>query len=340
MAGKYRRGKTWTLSWVQDGKQRRISLGAITEAEAEAARLAKEQQLGQHASAGPSFAAWAEHYARWHSREYPDSYFRVEQILRQWLIPAFGPIALLGITREIGERYKRDRLASGAAAGTVVKEWRTLQACLNHAVAAEVIPRNPLQHVRAPRDLVSRPPRWYSVDELAAIYRTELDVHPCATEEDALLHRTYRWTWQLLANTGMRRGEAQHLQWEHVGREEISILSTDDARTKSGRWRAVPISAGAQSALDALAPTRRKGPVLPVLAPASISRAFRRTLHRAHLDGSLHCLRHTYCSHLVRAGVPLRTVQVLAGHASYTTTERYAHLAPSDLRDSIARLAL
>jgi site-specific recombinase XerD len=42
----------------------------------------------------------------------------------------------------------------------------------------------------------------------------------------------------------------------------------------------------------------------------------------------------------VQSGVPLRTVQVLAGHASYTTTERYAHLAPSTLRDSIARLSL
>ncbi|MGB1305909.1 hypothetical protein [Pseudoalteromonas marina] len=39
-------------------------------------------------------------------------------------------------------------------------------------------------------------------------------------------------------------------------------------------------------------------------------------------------------------GVPLRTVQVLAGHASVATTERYAHLAPGYLRNSVAGLNL
>lgn len=40
-----------------------------------------------------------------------------------------------------------------------------------------------------------------------------------------------------------------------------------------------------------------------------------------------HALRHTYASRLVTAGVPIRRVQKLLGHASVTTTERYAHLA-------------
>jgi integrase len=137
----------------------------------------------------------------------------------------------------------------------------------------------------------------------------------------------------------MRRGEALHLQWRHVGADEIGILSEEGARTKSGRWRSIPLADGARQSLEALR-TGGDRYVLPQLAPASMSRAFSRTIGRAGLDGSIHCLRHTYCSHLVQAGVPLRTVQVLAGHASYTTTERYAHLAPSTLRDSIARLSL
>jgi hypothetical protein len=35
-----------------------------------------------------------------------------------------------------------------------------------------------------------------------------------------------------------------------------------------------------------------------------------------------HVLRHSFCSHLVMAGVPLRIVQALAGHTSYKVTER------------------
>lgn len=112
----------------------------------------------------------------------------------------------------MAERYKQRRLQE-AAPGTVVKEMRTLQACLNHAVAWDVIPHNPIRYVKAPRDLASRPPRWYSKDELARIYSVELEIPKCTTKDDAELHRKLRWSWQLLTNTGMRRGEALHLQW-------------------------------------------------------------------------------------------------------------------------------
>lgn len=341
MAGKYKDGRSWYLSWIEDGKNRRKSLGPVTEAQAEAARLAKERSVSVVAAAGPDFETWAARYAQWHSTEYPDSYYRVEQILRTHLIPTFGPVPLLAINRELVEAYKQRRLKV-ATAGTVVKEIRTLQACLNAAVAFEVVDRNPVAKVRAPRDLISRPPRWYTKEELAQIYRVELEIQKCTTKEDTAMHREFRWAWQLMANTGLRRTEALQLRWRDVGREEISVRSEEGARTKSGKWRAVPLTTGGREAVEELRPAQsaRTGHVIPQVAPTSLSRAFARTLDRASLDGHIHCLRHTFCSHLVQAGVPLRTVQVLAGHASARTTERYAHLAPSTLRDQIAGLNL
>ena len=41
-----------------------------------------------------------------------------------------------------------------------------------------------------------------------------------------------------------------------------------------------------------------------------------------------------------QAGVSLRKVQALAGHASIKTTERYAHLAPGTERDQVRALDL
>ena len=53
--------------------------------------------------------------------------------------------------------------------------------------------------------------------------------------------------------------------------------------------------------------------------------AIRRAKIRAF---SWHCLRHTFASRLVMAGVDLRTVQELMGHKSIQMTVRYSHLTP------------
>ena len=45
-------------------------------------------------------------------------------------------------------------------------------------------------------------------------------------------------------------------------------------------------------------------------------------------DFTWHCIRHTFASRLVAAGVPLKAVQELMGHKTIEMTARYAHLAP------------
>jgi integrase len=193
---------------------------------------------------------------------------------------------------------------------------RTLKAVLRKAMQWGEIDKNPAQYVEAPKSLESEPIVWYTKAELQRLYK---------------MH--HGLTWRLMANTGLRRTEAQQLRWAQVDmrRKQLDVISSAEARTKSGRWRQVPLSAGAFEALKGL---KREGQeyVLPQITAESLSRAFLQDVERCGLRGSLHSLRHTYAAHLVMAGVPLRTVQVLMGHASFRTTERYAHIGKDHLR--------
>lgn len=324
MATIYSRGERWYLNWSQNGRQYRKSLGRITEHEAGLRRKAKEIELSTGKRIFIASAPFEEHlkrYLMWHRAEFPDSHFRVAQIAAQH----FGDFAGYGLSQidsPMIERWKAKRMTA-VSRESVSKELRTLKAIFRKGVQWGEIEKNPAQDVESPKNLQSEPIVWYTKAQLAALYR---------------MH--HGLTWRLMANTGLRRTEAQQLRWQQVDlkRRYLDVVSTAEARTKSGRWRQVPLSAAAVEALKGL---QGGGDyVLPRITAESLSRAFLQDVARCGLRGSLHSLRHTYGAHLVMAGVPLRTVQVLMGHASFRTTERYAHVAKDHLRDKARRVSL
>jgi site-specific recombinase XerD len=75
------------------------------------------------------------------------------------------------------------------------------------------------------------------------------------------------------------------------------------------------------------------------LTPGRLENPLRRLCHQAGLrDVTWHVLRHTYCSHLAMRGAAPVAIQALAGHESAQTTQRYMHLAPAVLRETVRLL--
>lgn len=298
----WRGNKAW-LRWTEPGKgQQRKPLGDITPGDLDT----------------PLFCQYVQTYLTWHAQEYPAHNERVESIVRVHLLPAFGNLQLSEIQAPVVEEYKQFRRA---APGTVAKELRTLNAVLNHAVTWDVIASNPIKgKVKPPKDLRSNPRNYYTIEQLQTLYAQRSE-----------------WSdvWQFMANTGLRLHEMRNLQHQDLRDQAIYVVSTPDSPNKTSSWRVVPLSYNAQDALSRL---RLNDTLCPVVTDKSMSRAFKRDAVRSGIPGSLHWLRHTYCSHLVMRGVALEKVQKLAGHSSFKTTLHYVHLSPGYLSSGVVNI--
>lgn len=138
----------------------------------------------------------------------------------------------------------------------------------------------------------------------------------------------------LLVRTGMRIGELLNTRVSDVDFREKKVLIYQADKTAVGR--VVYYSEDAQEALSAWMKIRDSicdylffGRGHRPLGYEAARGAFRKYINKAGLEHSsytLHCLRHTFATDLLNAGMRLECLQVLLGHTNLEVTRRYARL--------------
>jgi integrase len=130
--------------------------------------------------------------------------------------------------------------------------------------------------------------------------------------------------------TGCREAETFNMTWDdvHLDRGYAVVLA------KGGKSHTVWLS---EQAMDVLVRCERKGRY--VFTKTNKRRYFDQALKKTGItDFCWHDLRHTHATWLRQAGAPLEIVQRSLGHADLSTTQRYAHVADSELQEALRAL--
>lgn len=256
------------------------------------------------------------------------------QIVRR-LWPHFEGVELNNLTATDISAYTQKRRDAGRADSSIRRELATLSAAINYARKHwEWDLPNPVTG-RAPQPGPGRV-RWVTREDAETL------IAAARQSRSRLLGHFV----ELGFYTGMRSQEMLGLEWRRVDLHQ-RLLYLPPATNKSARHVSIPLNQRAYQVLLQLAAYRAEYcPDTPWVfwrangeRLQSVKKGFRAACEKAGIeDFTPHDLRHTCAAWLVQAGVSLYRVRDLLRHTSIQVTERYAHLAPDQVREAVAAL--
>lgn len=216
------------------------------------------------------------------------------------------------------------RAGDGAQPRTRARALSAVRSFFRHLGRDTGIDESALRAVRGPR-LPQGVPKPLSPDDAASVLDAAGDLADAAWvgARDAAL-------FGMLYGCGLRLGEALSLtRGEAPAGEALTVTG------KGRKQRVVPVLPAVRRLVrDYLAACPfgpdpagplfvgiRGGPLNPAVAQRQLRRL--RPLLGLGETATPHALRHSFATHLLGAGVDLRAIQELLGHASLSTTQRY-----------------
>ena len=217
-------------------------------------------------------------------------------------------------------------------AGKVLSSLRTFFKFLKNE---KIVESNPAKLVEKPKDQVELP-KTISEDEIEELLNQ--------FDDDLLGRRDYA-LFELIYSSGMRISEAVSLDVSSWRREEkaINVIGKRNKErivfvgdiafdaVEEYLWNVRPKLLSKKNQKEqALFLNRRGGR----LTRQAAHLRFQECTKTLGLDATIHTLRHSFASHMIKNGADIRSVQEMLGHSDIKTTQIYTQLDTSTLLEA------
>ena len=248
------------------------------------------------------------------------------------------------------------------------KIYELLNGCFEYAVICREMDFNPVRAVQMPKkeNLNKKEKQMgvFSKEEL-----TRIENVAAITYQSGEVRYRHTWFFLLLANTGLRAGEAIALRWDNIDldkgfihvKQNASVVKCRDGKenkyqvvittvkTKTGN-RIVPCNEKALQALRALQDYQKSHHIHSdyvdcndkgeLLSQQTLPKILKAILKAADVPyRSVHSFRHTFATNLIQAGVDVKVVSQLLGHSSVKITyDTYVHMGVDRAIEAVKRI--
>lgn len=225
--------------------------------------------------------------------------------------------------------------AQGFASRTLARRLVVLRVFFRFALQESLVPTDPASALETAR-----------VQRLLPDVLSEADMNVLlnSIQRSSKLGHRNRTILELMYACGLRASELVNLKLEDIDLETRLV----HGRGKGRKHRLIPLGQQAQDeVVSYIAQTR------PLFSPAAAERHVFLSLRRKAMDRrtlysmirlaardaglkqkvSPHSLRHSFATHLLSNGAPLRLIQEMLGHADISTTQVYTHVDSRRLKD-------
>jgi len=262
----------------------------------------------------------------------------------------------IGADKEISE-IDRDRLVSfvetqkagGLSAASLRRRASALRGFCRWLLSQELLNADPWKGASLALGRSRRLPRalpTHELDRLIAFLKSAAHVERNGAADPRLISKRPHESTTLLAvalmiTTGVRVNEVVGIKYRDIvvpsrelrlvgkgGRERQVFLPNDWITGLTSAYIEARSSLGVEH--SRLLFNLRYAPLTPPAVRSRLAKAARSAGLETHVTP--HMLRHTAATQLIEAGVDIRYIQRLLGHASLSTTEIYTHVSDRALR--------